>query len=239
MAAFTIDHGHKHSEGSDLLLSFHDNDHYNSVRLSGSTPSGHSSTVASKADVKRNDASSKRRDDDSTMKKQTQRQEGGGGGATDQEAGTESLSDTDAFDAGDDYSGTGATSTSLHSRSDGKGGSEVPTQSNSGAECKQSDDLARGRTSANPQGRPKLGSGMLGDRSAIRVKMRVTKKGPCPCGSGQQYKKCCLVREKANKRKEKIKATASSSSAAAEDSDYDPNGDEASEMKGNFRVLEI
>mmetsp|Transcript_6422 Transcript_6422/g.18347 ORF Transcript_6422/g.18347 Transcript_6422/m.18347 type:complete len:166 (-) Transcript_6422:880-1377(-) len=32
MAAFTIDHGESKSMGPDLLVSFHDNDHYNSVR---------------------------------------------------------------------------------------------------------------------------------------------------------------------------------------------------------------
>ena len=33
LAAFTIDHSEKESAGPDLLLSFHDNDHYNSVRV--------------------------------------------------------------------------------------------------------------------------------------------------------------------------------------------------------------
>ena len=32
MAAFTIDHGESKSMGPDLLVSYHDNDHYNSVR---------------------------------------------------------------------------------------------------------------------------------------------------------------------------------------------------------------
>jgi len=41
MAAFTIDHGAKKPMGSDLLVSYHDNDHYNSVRdkLHRPTPS--------------------------------------------------------------------------------------------------------------------------------------------------------------------------------------------------------
>ena len=32
LAAFTIDHGESKSIGPDILVSFHDNDHYNSVR---------------------------------------------------------------------------------------------------------------------------------------------------------------------------------------------------------------
>ena len=32
LAAFTIDHGESKSTGPDILVSFHDNDHYNSVR---------------------------------------------------------------------------------------------------------------------------------------------------------------------------------------------------------------
>jgi hypothetical protein len=32
LSAFTIDHGDSRSMGSDLLVSYHDNDHYNSVR---------------------------------------------------------------------------------------------------------------------------------------------------------------------------------------------------------------
>ena len=56
MAAFTIDHGAKKAMGSDLLVSYHDNDHYNSVRnkLHPPTPSrvtipsnGHSGTRSS------------------------------------------------------------------------------------------------------------------------------------------------------------------------------------------------
>ena len=38
MAAFTIDHGAKKSMGSDLLVSYHDNDHYNSVRNKSHPP---------------------------------------------------------------------------------------------------------------------------------------------------------------------------------------------------------
>ena len=37
LSAFTIDHGEEDSEGPDLLLSYHDNDHYNSVRDRNST----------------------------------------------------------------------------------------------------------------------------------------------------------------------------------------------------------
>jgi hypothetical protein len=36
MAAFTLPHGTGKTTGPDLLVSYHDNDHYNSVRLSGS-----------------------------------------------------------------------------------------------------------------------------------------------------------------------------------------------------------
>jgi len=38
LAAFTIDNGDGPTIGRDLLLSFHDNDHYNSVRLTSSPP---------------------------------------------------------------------------------------------------------------------------------------------------------------------------------------------------------
>jgi len=42
--AFTISHGKKKSRGPDLFLSYHDNDHYNSVRTGSFTPRSVSST---------------------------------------------------------------------------------------------------------------------------------------------------------------------------------------------------
>jgi uncharacterized protein YchJ len=38
LAAFTIDHGESESSGPDLLVSFHDNDHYNSVHNNDAAP---------------------------------------------------------------------------------------------------------------------------------------------------------------------------------------------------------
>jgi hypothetical protein len=58
------------------------------------------------------------------------------------------------------------------------------------------------------------------------------KSAPCPCGSGQKYKKCCLAREKHAKRVHSMK---SKNSTDDESSDTQ----EEVTMKGNFRVLQI
>jgi hypothetical protein len=48
LAAFTIDSSEPEKEGTDLLLSFHDNDHYNSVRKKNSPPKPVSSRKGNK-----------------------------------------------------------------------------------------------------------------------------------------------------------------------------------------------
>jgi hypothetical protein len=48
LAAFTIDSSEPEKEGRDLLLSFHDNDHYNSVRKKNSPPKPISSRKGNK-----------------------------------------------------------------------------------------------------------------------------------------------------------------------------------------------
>lgn len=55
------------------------------------------------------------------------------------------------------------------------------------------------------------------------------KKDPCPCGSGQKYKKCCLAKEKHAARLQKLKQS------SGELSDEAP--EQEGETKGNFRVV--
>lgn len=68
------------------------------------------------------------------------------------------------------------------------------------------------------------------DVKADLPKKAVKKSDPCPCGSGQRYKKCCLAKEKHATRIGKIKA---------ESLETEEKADEEVIMKGNFRVLQI
>jgi len=82
----------------------------------------------------------------------------------------------------------------------------------------------------------------LGDAGRTRLP---TRGGPCPCGSGLKYKKCCMVKAKADKRlarhKERygstvelVERTSPNTKIAA--SDEQKNGDG---FIGTFRVLTI
>ena len=82
----------------------------------------------------------------------------------------------------------------------------------------------------------------LGDAGRTRPP---TRGGPCPCGSGLKYKKCCMVKAKVDKRlarhKERcgstvelVERTSPNTKIAASDEKKD--GDE---FIGNFRVLSI
>jgi hypothetical protein len=52
LSAFTIDHGESESSGPDLLVSFHDNDHYNSVRDEKVPPKAPAKRKATKSKLK-------------------------------------------------------------------------------------------------------------------------------------------------------------------------------------------
>ena len=74
-------------------------------------------------------------------------------------------------------------------------------------------------------------------QSTISPKMSKPKKGdPCPCGSGQKYKKCCLVKEKHAARLQKMKKKEEEVDPAKEDVEQQ---DANVEMNGKFRVLQI
>lgn len=62
------------------------------------------------------------------------------------------------------------------------------------------------------------------------------KKGdPCPCGSGQKYKKCCLAKEKHSARLRKLKDKNGREDEVCGGDETGPNF----EMNGKFRVLQI
>jgi len=64
----------------------------------------------------------------------------------------------------------------------------------------------------------------------------VKKSAPCPCGSGLRYKKCCLAKEKRDRRLERIKKAVQSD---AESSALEEDDDDDQEMDSGFRVLHI
>jgi hypothetical protein len=168
MATFTIDHGENESDGPDMLVSFHDNDHYNSVRDKKHRPKP-AIPETRKGGNKRNKAS------DSSVK--TTKPKG---------KVVEDVEEAPAPDA------TLSTTKSM---------SEMTVKD--------------GEETSNEPQKP------------------VKKNSPCPCGSGQRYKKCCFAKKKHAARVQKLRGT----EAAQEEKD-----DESSQeidTKGNFRVLHI
>jgi len=67
------------------------------------------------------------------------------------------------------------------------------------------------------------------------------KSAPCPCGSGLRYKKCCLPRQKHEKRVQRMMVTRSAAgkSCSFDDDDDDDSGGGGTSMEGNFVKLHI
>jgi hypothetical protein len=61
----------------------------------------------------------------------------------------------------------------------------------------------------------------------------VKKNSPCPCGSGQRYKKCCLAKGKHAARVQKLRGTQEA------EKEQDNKSSQEMHMKGDFRVLQI
>lgn len=157
LSAYSIEPGDEKPSGPDILVSFHDNDHYNSVRNDKSPP---------KAPPKLNKQKK-------VLSPSREPSEG--------------LSDITA---------TTATTTTTSS-----------TVS----------DVSLDRNSET-------------NSDKILPKKSAKKSSPCPCGSGQRYKKCCHAKEKHNSRLEKFKEKILGD---------DKKLEQEVVMKGNFRVLQI
>lgn len=158
LSAYSIEPGEEKPSGPDILVSFHDNDHYNSVRDEKSPP---------KPPPKRNKQKGKDVDRRAPRKELSQ------------------ASDT-----------TIATATTSSSVSD----MSIDNQS-------------------------------IPQSSASQTNKPVKKSAPCPCGSGQRFKKCCYAMGKHSARLEKLKVESS------EDAKEEEGGE--LETRGNFRVLQI
>jgi hypothetical protein len=155
LSAYTIEPGDEKPNGPDILVSFHDNDHYNSVRDEKSPPKPPPRRNISKGVLSRRRQS------------------------------REQSSDT-----------TVATSTTT-----------VSTESDMSVEVKLSTEMDN-----------------------LHLTKHIKKSAPCPCGSGQRYKKCCHGKDKLASRLEKLRGGPA---------DEDTKVNQEVIMKGNFRVLQI
>jgi len=169
--AFTIDNDGSKSAGSDLLVSYHDNDHYNSVRRTTSPPrsskDAHDITMKASSSSPPpsysnygNGTSSNNNPDDGSDTEKTE----------DEDYHQEEEEETD-----DNEDTTGDFST-------------VDVSINCGVES-QSPTTSAATTSTS----------FSSSKSSTRVTRSnavVKKNDACPCGSGLRYKKCCLARQK-------------------------------------------
>lgn len=61
--------------------------------------------------------------------------------------------------------------------------------------------------------------------------VRVTRKGPCPCGSGQPFKKCCMAKRKHQTHLQRVRGGGGGVEKSDDESEL--------EIRGGFRVLKI
>lgn len=156
LAAFSIEHDESDLSGPQLRVSYHDNDHYNSVR-----------------------------DENTKMTKTKTPKE---------------------------ISSQKATSTTSKTNTSKKGNSSTTS-----TKVSETPDL-----SINDGGK---GGGKKTATHSVK------KNAPCPCGSGLKYKKCCLAKQKSQKRLQRMQEN----NALGEDE----TEEDEEEMTGNFRVLKI
>ena len=69
-----------------------------------------------------------------------------------------------------------------------------------------------------------------GGKGGGRAPPRVKKSAPCPCGSGLKYRKCCSTKARSQSKPQKNREKSE---------DRLSDNDEETQMKGNFRLLQI
>jgi hypothetical protein len=250
MAAFTIDHGEKESDGRDMLVSFHDNDHYNSVR-DKYRPSKPVAREIQKGGNKRNKASdssgktTKQKgkvvedveeayttDTTDSSGKTTRRRGHGKVVKAEEEASTMDATDSSgkttrrkgkvvkAVEEASTMDTTNSSGKTTKRKGKGKVVQDVEEASTS--------DMTVSTTTSMSELTVKDGG-----ETSNEPQKPVKKNSPCTCGSGQRYKKCCFAKKKHAARVQKLRGT-----EETEEEPFDENIHEIS-LKGNFRVLQI
>ena len=185
LAAFTIDHDESNLSGPDLLFSYHDNNHYNSVR-----------------DEKKKKKNTNNNNNNKTNNKNTKQE-------TSQKPAKNDTKSTAA-----------ATTTNYPTTEQGNGKNNSSTT----ISTKVSD---KSELSANDGGKG-------GGRKVV-----VKKNAPCPCESGLKYKKCCLAKQKSQKRLERLQGMNQSNNDDDSDNNDEDDDYDHEEINGAFRVLKI
>jgi OTU-like cysteine protease/SEC-C motif len=225
LSAFTIHNEHDGSEHDaarkkknrlpDILLSFHENDHYNSVRDSrNGRPPPPIKTYVKPGTVDNDDEYNDEYNERYYNNQQEQQQHDG--------------YDTEEKTNTSEDSATSASSTASTIDMD------EHEQEDTAAADTESATTTNSSSTANPPPPPNPETATL----------RIKKNDACPCGSGQRYKKCCFAREKHARRVQQMQASkglAEEESASARSPlQKDAKEDDAEVvMNGNFRVLTI
>lgn len=200
MSAMSISHGEESSSGPDLLVSYHDNDHYSSVRDNeATTPFQPFEMDTSTSQTSSVNKSSRVKTKKGKNKKASNHPVDGSKEGSVEESKGESIED------GGSKKSNGVSSTEVSPTE------HTTEETTNDPQPEQvpvpGDDELKKKTSRGPR-----------------------KNAPCPCGSGDKYKKCCWAQERHDARLKKM-------NAVPEDT-REPK-DEIIEMNGNFRVLQI
>jgi len=240
LSAMGISHGGEKSSGPDLLVSYHENSHYSSVRdttikmfqphefytvyktnqnnsngnSNGNSHKSHShNTQSRKQKMKKEDILV---DDDDTgndemVKNENGTEMNGSNGGTEQATTTATPTVND--------SSTFAIIVALPATNDETTDHTQQQQQQEEEQPCESLEMPNNKITRGPK-----------------------KSGPCPCGSNKKYKKCCWEQVRRESRLKKVKRQSGGDCTGDDEDDDDKAGDveKASfEMNGNFRVLQI
>ena len=210
----TMEHGGSESSGADLMLSYHDNNHYNSVRDAKKPPNA----WGAKAIARSNKGKKTKRPVVS------QAMERGDSSSEDVAMNAENNHKSSSNEA------TSASSSQQNSNdNDNEGGA---TDDDTAAAVAPTPTLPMSQLSVEDEE----------ETEAAAPPPKPKKNDPCPCGSNKKYKKCCLEKERREKRLQRI-IKEKQANGVGGNQDGDTTTDEESvteEAKvGNFRVLAL
>ena len=234
MAAYTIDHGEKESDGPDMLVSFHDSDHYNSVR-DKNRPSKPATHETRKGGNKRNKATNQKEkvvedvEDMTNSSGKTTKRKGKVVNAAEEASSIDMNGSSGKTTAPKGKVVQDVEEVSIPMKFDNS------LQDSAALHSVDIQDPRLGATDTTVSTTTSMSELTVKDKGEAckEPQKPVKKNSPCPCGSGQRYKKCCFAKKKHAARVQKLRGTEES-----EEEPFDENIHEIS-LKGNFRVLQI
>ena len=194
----------------DLLLSYHGNDHYNSVHPMDGSNGVRQKERLKQRQKKQQEMMNEGRYSTRTSRKNSKKKNSNGDGSEEGE------------EDGEDESELSTTSREA-----------INVQPSATSSC------TNGTTDDNIDTTSNTDTANTKKKKRTTIKTPPKKSSPCPCGSGLKYKKCCFAREKSKKRLARMNHNGDDDNDDKEKEVSDGEEEKKEEFIGDFKVLNI